>query len=45
MEEVKRDKLESYLYDRMQVSGNPDGEKMQETIQMCIAEMHRQSPV
>lgn len=40
---MKRDKLESYLYDRMQVSGNTDGEKMQETIQMCIAEMHRQS--
>lgn len=40
---IKRDELESYLYGRMQVSGKSDGEKMQETIQMCITEMHRQS--
>lgn len=40
---MKHDKLEGYLYGRMQVLGEPDGEKMQETIQMCITEMHRQS--
>lgn len=40
---IKCDQLESYLYDRMQVPGEPDGEKMQETIQTCITEMHRRS--
>lgn len=40
---IKCDQLESYLYDRMQVPGEPDGEKMQETIQRCITELHRRS--
>lgn len=40
---IRSDKIESYLYDKMHVSGKPDCEKMQETIQLCITEMHRQS--
>ncbi len=40
---IKYDELENYLHDRMQVPGKPNGEKMQETIQMCITEMHGQS--
>ena len=42
-DKVKCDKIESYLYNKMHVPGKPDSEKVRETIQMCITEMHGQS--
>lgn len=38
-----KEKLEDYLSDKMQTQISPHGSRMQETVQMCITEMHRQS--
>lgn len=35
------EELEQYLYDSLQVSPNPREEKLQETAQACITQMHR----
>lgn len=39
----REEKLEDYLSDKMQTQINPRDSRMQETVQMCINEMHRQS--
>lgn len=39
----REENLEDYLSDKMQTQISPHGSRMQETVQMCITEMHRQS--